>query len=102
MSRQNLLLLALAVLLAAAPLVIHNGIEFSGTDDKAKDMISEINPGYQPWFTSFLEPSGDAEVFLFALQAALGAGFIGYFFGYRKGQKAGREKADEECYTSTI
>lgn len=102
MSKQNLLLLALAVLLAAAPLIINNGVGFSGTDDKAKDMISEINPNYQPWFSSLLKPTGELETFLFALQAAIGAGFIGYYFGYRQGRKARRDKADAECYTSTI
>lgn len=96
---KTILLLLLAVVIAAVPLVMNSGVDISGTDDKAKDMISEINPDYKPWFTSILEPTGDAEVFLFALQAALGAGFIGYFFGYRQGQKATRKKADEECYT---
>jgi cobalt/nickel transport protein len=99
MSKQGLLFIVLAVLLAAVPLVMHNGVEFVGADDKAKGIISEINPNYQPWFSSVFEPTGEAETFLFSLQAALGAGFIGYFFGYRQGKKASRDKADKECYT---
>ncbi|MDR3590128.1 MAG: energy-coupling factor ABC transporter substrate-binding protein [Negativicutes bacterium] len=99
-TRKTVLLLLLAVALVVVPLAWRSGADFGGTDDKAKDVISEINPDYKPWFSSLWEPpSAEVESFLFALQAALGAGFIGYFFGYRQGQKASREKADKECYT---
>lgn len=88
MKRQNLILLILAVLLAAFPLVLQAGAEFGGTDDKAKELISEISPNYQPWFEVLWEPpSGEVESFLFALQATLGAGFIGYFFGRYQGSR---------------
>ncbi|CEO90262.1 hypothetical protein SSCH_790007 [Syntrophaceticus schinkii] len=39
-------------------------------------------------------PSGEIESLLFALQAAIGAGFIGYYFGFVKGRKE-NEKAQE-------
>lgn len=88
MRKQNIVLLILVVLLAALPLVIQNGAEFGGTDDKAEALINEVNPDYQPWFSSLWEPpSAEVESFLFALQAALGAGFIGYFFGRQQGRK---------------
>ncbi|NLN22191.1 MAG: cobalt ABC transporter substrate-binding protein CbiN, partial [Syntrophomonadaceae bacterium] len=32
-------------------------------------------------------PSGEIESLLFALQAAIGAGFIGYYLGFVKGRK---------------
>ena len=55
---------------------------FGGADDKAKDMISEISPDYKPWFEPLIEPaSGEIASLLFALQAALGAGVIGYWLG---------------------
>ncbi len=98
--RKNILLLLLAVVIAVVPLIWHSGAAFGGSDDKAKDVIGEINPDYKPWFSSLWEPpSAEVETLLFSLQAALGAGFIGYFFGYRQGQKASRKKAEKECYT---
>jgi cobalt/nickel transport protein len=89
---QNILLILAVILLGALPLWIverpatgPDGKEvelFAGADDKARDMISEINPDYQPWFESMIEPaSGEIASMLFALQAALGAGFIGYYLG---------------------
>ncbi len=85
---KNLLLLALVVALAVIPLFISKGADFGGADGKAEALISEINPGYTPWFESIWEPpSGEIESLLFAVQAALGAGVIGYCLGYFKGRK---------------
>lgn len=89
---QNLLLLLAVVLLAVMPLWLvpkpapdadGKPVEvFAGADNKAKDLIGEIAPHYQPWFEPLLEPaSGEIASLLFALQAALGAGFIGYYLG---------------------
>ena len=45
----------------------------------------------EPWFQPFWEPpGGGTESLLFALQAALGAGFIGYYFGLKRGERKGR------------
>ncbi|WP_347491286.1 energy-coupling factor ABC transporter substrate-binding protein [Desulfoscipio sp. XC116] len=86
--RNNLLLLALVVALAIVPLVMVNGAEFGGADGQAEEVIIEINPNYQPWFSAIWEPpSGEIESLLFALQGALGAGFICYYLGYMKGKK---------------
>jgi cobalt/nickel transport protein len=55
---------------------------FSGSDDQAKNMIGVIAPEYKPWFKPLMEPpSGEVASMLFSLQAALGAGFIGYYLG---------------------
>lgn len=89
---QNLLLLCAVVMLVAIPLRMvkkpapgPDGKEveiFRGTDDQAKDVIGKIAPGYKPWFKPLMEPpSGEVGSLLFALQTALGAGFIGYYFG---------------------
>lgn len=89
---QNLILLALVVILAVIPLVMIKKPEpgpdgkeatiFAGADDQAKEAIGTINPSYQPWAESLMEPpSGEVASLLFALQAALGAGFIGYWYG---------------------
>ena len=96
---QNLILIVFVVLLAAFPLMfIHKpeakpgGQEveiFTGSDDQAKDAISVVDPNYHPWFRSLMvPPSGEIESLLFALQASLGAGFIGYYFGTRKVKKS--------------
>lgn len=82
------LLIALVVLLAVAPLAFHPGSEFAGADSLATTVITEINPDAQPWFEPLWSPPGaETESLLFALQAALGAAAIGYFFGLKKGEK---------------
>lgn len=80
--------LILAVLgLSVAPLIFIRGAEFSGADGEAEKAITEIKPEYQPWFTSVFEPaSGEIESLLFASQAALGAGIVGYAIGIYKGR----------------
>lgn len=89
---QNLLLLMAVAALVALPLWFvkkpapgQDGRQaeiFTGSDDKAKDLIGSIAPGYKPWAEPILElPSAEIGSLLFALQAALGAGFIGYYLG---------------------
>lgn len=79
------MLIAAAAVIIAAPLVVP-GLEgeFKGTDDQASEIIAEARPGYQPWATPLWKPpSGEVESLLFALQAALGAGVLGYVIGRR-------------------
>ena len=89
---QNILLILAVIVLALIPLWIvekpaagPDGEEvaiFGGADDQAKNLIGEIRPDYEPWFEPLIEPaSGEIASMLFALQAALGAGFIGYYVG---------------------
>lgn len=90
--RKNIAMWLAVVALAIVPLWIVERPEaapgaeavkvFGGADDKARDMIGVIAPDYEPWFEPLLEPASDEIAsLLFALQAALGAGFIGYFLG---------------------
>ncbi|MPN51723.1 Cobalt transport protein CbiN [bioreactor metagenome] len=59
-----------------------DGERFGGADDKAQQAIAAVAPAYQRWFEPLLEPaSGEIASLLFALQAALGAGVIGYWLG---------------------
>jgi cobalt/nickel transport protein len=96
MAKKNILLLVLVVVLAVVPLLMNKGAEFGGADGQAEEAIGEIHPNYQPWFESFWEPpSGEIESLLFALQAAIGTGFIAFFFGYFIGKKKGQEHAAE-------
>lgn len=81
------LLLGLVVLLAVIPLLLHPESEFSGADGQAEEVILSINPDVEPWFEPILEPpGGETESLLFALQAAGGAGVVGYIFGLQRGK----------------
>lgn len=88
----NWLLVAGVLALAVAPLIFVKGAEFGGADGQAEAAIAEIQPDYQPWFQPFFEPaSGEIESLLFASQAALGAGVIGYAIGLYKGRSEQRQ-----------
>lgn len=87
MLKKNLILLAFVIILAIVPIIFVKDGEFGGADGEAEEAITEINTAYEPWFSSIWEPpSGEIESLLFALQAAIGAGFIGYFIGFMRGK----------------
>lgn len=79
-------MLLAVVLLVVLPLLLVNG-EFGGADDAAEGAISEIDPTYTPWFKPLADLPGETESMLFALQAAIGAGIIGYTVGLMKGRR---------------
>ncbi|MFI9150114.1 energy-coupling factor ABC transporter substrate-binding protein [Streptomyces sp. NPDC053367] len=94
----NLLLLALVAALAVLPLALglgdHKEQPFTGSDGEAETAVTELDPGYEPWFSPLYEPpSGEIESALFSLQAALGAGVLAYYFGLRRGRRQGEERA---------
>lgn len=61
---------------------------FAGADGLAEKAITEIAPTYKPWSKPLWEPpSAEIESLLFALQAAIGAGVIGFFLGKKSAQK---------------
>jgi len=83
----NWVLVVAVMVLAIAPLFLVREAEFGGADGEAEAAIQEINPNYQPWFSPLVEPaSGEIESLLFALQAGLGAGVIGYVIGLYRGR----------------
>lgn len=96
-AKVNLALLLLVLVLVVTPLVVKREAEFSGADGQAERIIAEIQPGYRPWFASLWEPpSSEIESLLFALQAAAGSGFIGYYLGYARGRRAqSKDRGDE-------
>lgn len=88
---RNTLLLLGVVVLSALPLIVHPTTPsdelFAGADTLGRDAVTQIQPSYRPWARPLWEPpSGEIESLLFALQAGLGAGLLGYFFGYKRGQ----------------
>ncbi len=82
----TLVVLLVVVALIAAPLVLLRGSEFAGADGKAQAAISEIDPGYVPWFKPMWQPAPETSSMLFALQAAIGAGAVAFAFGYWVGR----------------
>ncbi len=98
----TVLLIVALLLVVAGPLVLNGRGAFVGTDDAAKTAITEIAPQTQPWFTPIWSPpSHEIETLLFSLQAAAGAGLVGYFIGLRRGRAdrhrpQGRQREREE------
>jgi cobalt/nickel transport protein len=89
---RNLGLLVLAAGIVTFPLLMPTPPgDFAGADSKAQAAIDES--GYKPWFTPvWAPPSAEIASLLFALQAALGAGLLGYYFGRRQGQAERRDR----------
>lgn len=93
----NLVLVLAVLALAVVPLAfgLGSGAEpFSGADALAEQAIVDDHPDYEPWFSPIYEPpSAEMESALFALQAALGAGLLGYYFGVARTRQRQRDAA---------
>jgi cobalt/nickel transport protein len=90
--RTSLLLLVCVVLLVILPLIFVEG-KYGGSDDAASEAIEVSQPNFKPWFQSIWKPPSDEiESLLFALQAGLGAGVIGYVLGRIHGSSKDREE----------
>ncbi len=95
-------LLAALILLFVIPMLVapspDDGEEaFGGTDAAATSQLEE--DGYEPWFSPIFEPgSGEIESGLFALQAGLGGGFLGYVIGH---YRARRRNTTESSQTTS-
>lgn len=82
-SKIIIVLLIICVFIAVIPLAILKDTEFGGADGAAEELITQISPDYEPWVDNILEPpGGETESLLFCLQAAIGAGILGFGFGY--------------------
>lgn len=87
---RKLELIVLAIFLIFAAQFVYmsstTDAEYGGADGEAEGVIYEITGGtYEPIANPIWEPpSGEIESLLFGLQAAIGAGIIGYFLGYYK------------------
>ena len=87
MSRKLEIIVLAIVLIFAVQFVYMSSTtdaEYGGADGQAEDVINDITGGtYEPIAKPIWEPpSGEIESLLFGLQAAIGAGIIGYFLGY--------------------
>lgn len=88
--KRNIILFCLTILLLVFPLVYYSGLTeeqgyFTGSDGQGPEYLEST--GYTPWFYSLWEPpSGEIEVLMFSLQAAIGSLIIGLFIGYYTGK----------------
>jgi cobalt/nickel transport protein len=89
----NWALVLVVVVLAALPLVLVDG-EFGGADGVAVEQIDAT--GYRPWSAPLFEPAAETASGLFALQAAIGAGVLGYALGVFRTRSRLRATAEPE------
>lgn len=91
--KKNLILILAVIVILVMPLLIVKNAEFAGADGLAEKEITRINPDYKPWFESVFEPaSAEIESLLFALQAAIGAGIVGFVLGRITANKPASER----------
>ena len=89
----NGLLVLAVVVLAAVPLVLVDG-GFGGADGVAVQRTDAT--GYEPWSAPLFEPAPETASGLFALQAAIGAGVLGYVLGVARTRARARRGAAPE------
>ncbi len=76
-----IILLIVAALIAIIPFFVLRGAEFGGSDDAGSQVVEEMSPGYEPWFTPVLESAiggelpGEIESFSSACRPAWEWGF---------------------------
>ncbi|HWR26041.1 MAG TPA: energy-coupling factor ABC transporter substrate-binding protein [Methanosarcina sp.] len=92
MSRKlELIVLAIVLIFAIQFIYMSSTTDagYEGADGQAEGAIKEITGGtYEPIAKPIWEPpSGEIESLLFGLQAAIGAGVLGYFLGYYRAKK---------------
>ncbi len=85
MKKKTLVSLFICGFIIIASLIIGSKGEFDGADGQIQEVIVQVDSTYEPWFESiWTPPSAEIESLLFALQAAVGAGFIGYYIGKKQ------------------
>ena len=97
MIKKTLLTIFICGFIIIGSLIIGNKGEFAGADGQIQEVIGQVDSTYEPWFKSFwTPPSAEIESLLFALQAALGAGFIGYYIGRKQSVQANKHSIKKQ------
>lgn len=86
--RRNTVLGVTVIMVLSIAVVANAAIGLLGTDNQGVELIQEIDPNYQPWFSSFFTPTGGLELLLFALQACLGLVVLVYFVRYLRKKRS--------------
>jgi cobalt/nickel transport protein len=90
--RRTAIMLLIVIGLVAFPLLFESkAVSAPSSDDQGPAWI--LSTGYTPWTQPLWEPpNSDMEAGLFALEAAIGAGVMGYIFGMWHAQVKMRKK----------
>ncbi|NHA67303.1 energy-coupling factor ABC transporter substrate-binding protein [Phycicoccus flavus] len=89
--RSTVLLVLVALFVVVGCFLVAGNVDYGGTDSAATDAIAASDPGYEPWFTHLWAPrSKEVESGLFALQAALGGGVVGFALGTLRERRRAR------------
>lgn len=82
-----LVVVASAVVFAPFLIVRKDHAAWNGADGQVTAVVEAAQPEYRPWVaTAWKPPSTEIESLLFSLQAALGAGALGYVLGWIRGR----------------
>lgn len=85
--KKNVWLILAVIVLVVSAFVFNSTGAYEGSDGEAEELITELRPDYEPWFSPIYEPkSGEIESLLFTLQGSIGVGIIAYAIGYYKGK----------------
>jgi cobalamin biosynthesis protein CbiM len=86
--RRNTVLGVAVLIIIAVAVVTNAAIGLLGTDDQGVELIQQIDPNYQPWFSSIFEPSEGLQQILFAIQALIGLSILVYFILYLRRKRS--------------
>jgi cobalt/nickel transport protein len=109
--QRNLLLVALAVVLAGIPTLMALGVipsivaepQWAGGDGIITDTVGQLRQGYEPWFQPFFAPSDyGIEPIMFGLQALIGSGLTSFFLGWLIGRRTSQTGEGNERRNAMI
>lgn len=90
---QNLILVALVIVLCVIPFFVAKGGGFTGSDDQGTAQIRKNDPSYKVWIHPlWTPPSAEVESFLFTVQGSIGTGIIAYIIGNAHGKRKARQE----------
>lgn len=93
---RNKIVASAALMILGIAVIANATIGLLGTDDRGQELIQQIDPNYEPWFSSFFEPDEQLEIALFAIQALIGLSIIAFFAIYLRRNKGKKEPEKTE------